>query len=75
MREDTHIGNVAGEEKKMMKLTEEQVAAMKAAQDAAAAAFWAYPSAEWQMGFQADWLQSQLGVSTATGPDGLVWGE
>lgn len=59
----------------MKELNAEQVSAMKAAQDAAAKSFWAYPGTRWQMQFQADWLQRTIGTSQAIGPDGLAWGE
>lgn len=44
---------------------------MKADTDAAANAFWAYPDAACQAAFQADWLQSQLGVDRAV-QEGLL---
>lgn len=59
----------------MTTITQKQVSAMKAAQDLEAAAFWAYPDAAWQAAFQADWLQDHVGVRSAQGPDGLVFGE
>lgn len=58
----------------MLQITSEQVAAMTAAQDSAAQEFWAYPSAEWQFGFQEQWLLEAFGEPRAQGPDGLVWG-
>lgn len=58
----------------MFQMTNQQAATMKADMDAAAAAFWAYPSDAWQAAFQTDWLQSQFGVDRAQGPDGLVFG-
>jgi hypothetical protein len=48
---------------------------MKDEQDRAAAGFYAYPDADWQVGFQASWLMARFGVSMAQGPDGLIWGE
>lgn len=56
-------------------LTEAQVAAMKAAMDKAMADFWLGRDAQWQMDFQADWLEEHMGTRSAIGPDGLVWGD
>lgn len=49
------------------------IAAMLAAQDAAAREFWAYPDAEWQMAFQAQWLVSH-GLPATVAHGGLTWG-
>jgi hypothetical protein len=40
----------------------------------AALAFWAFPSANWQASFAADWLLANCGTPCAVGPDGLLWG-
>lgn len=55
-------------------LTQSQVAAMMAAQDAAAAKFWAYPGQEWQTAFQENWLAEHGLPISAIGPDGLAYG-
>ena len=59
----------------MITLTNEQVHALKAAQDKAASQFWAYPDEEWQVGFQSQWLNKEIGSTIATDENGLVWGE
>ena len=56
-------------------LTQSQVAAMMAAQDTAAAKFWAYPGQDWQMAFQASWMSDHGLPPFAVGPDGLAYGE
>lgn len=58
----------------MNTITNNQLAAMKADMDAAAKSFFAYPSEDWQVAFQADWLQNQIGTPRAQSEDGLVWG-
>jgi hypothetical protein len=55
-------------------ITAAQLAAMRLAQDQAAAQFWAYPDAEWQAAFQAEWLMANLGVSCARDEEGRTWG-
>lgn len=55
-------------------LTHTETEALRAAQDAAAALYWAYPDAKWQENFQRAWLLENKEVPTATCPDGLVWG-
>jgi hypothetical protein len=58
----------------MNTITSAQLAAMKAAMDAAAAQFWAYPDQTWQANFQADWLEKHFCADRAVSDDGLVWG-
>lgn len=50
------------------------VADMLEAQDVAAAGFWAYPSAEWQNGFQANWLEAH-GWARTVRCEGCTYGE
>ena len=54
--------------------TSADIAALKAAQDAAAAVFWAYPDKDWQARFQAKWLRNQ-GFAPLVVVEGIVWGE
>lgn len=48
-------------------------AAAMAAMDQAAKAFWAYPNAEWQDAFLAQWMQTNetLGELEAESPEGF----
>ena len=48
-------------------ISESVYAAMRAAQDKAAASFWKYPDADWQLEFQRQWLQA-AGIA----PSGLA---
>ena len=59
----------------METLTNNEVADLRAAQDAAAALYWAYPDAKWQENFQQHWLWENKKVLAATCPDGLYWGK
>lgn len=43
----------------------EVIAAMEADKDAAAAAFWAYPSEGWQRSFEESWLRERGHLSAA----------
>ena len=56
-------------------LTINQENELRLAQDEAAAAFWAYPDAEWQINFQFSWLLSRFGIGCAEGPSGIFWGD
>lgn len=58
----------------MKTITQEQLSQMKAAQDAAASDFWAYPGDEWQVAFQEAWLRHHVGASAAKDEAGIVWG-
>ena len=49
------------------------LAEMLANQDAVASTFWAYPSAEWQMNFQACWLAAR-GLPLRVAHKGRVYG-
>ena len=49
------------------------LAEMLAEQDAVASTFWTYPSAEWQMDFQARWL-GERGWPLRVVCDGRVYG-
>ena len=51
----------------------DSLAAMLAEQDAMASTFWSYPSAEWQMNFQARWLGGR-GWPLRVVHDGRVYG-
>lgn len=50
----------------MLELTHDQMTRMLAHQDMAAEEFYGYPDEDWQVEFQADWLQAELGVPAAT---------
>jgi len=58
----------------MLKLTTKQTQALVAAQDTAAAHFWAYPDGAWQEAFQAVWLKENTGERIAVDMRGLLWG-
>lgn len=45
-------------------ITTELAAEMAAAMDAAASEFWAYPDEEWQLAFEAEWL-NERGIEAA----------
>jgi len=58
----------------MLKLTTNQTQALEAAQDTAAAHYWAYPDGAWQEAFQAEWLEKNTGERVAVDMRGLIWG-
>lgn len=60
----------------MNKITSEVEQALRAAQSAEEASFWAVPDTEWQAAFQAAWLQDKCGFTCAIGSESqLLWGE
>ena len=58
----------------IVKISATEVAELKEAQDTAAAAFWAYPQADWQISFQRAWLLDRIGQPVAECPEGFLWG-
>lgn len=58
----------------LVKISAEEVAALKEAQDTAAVAFWAYPDADWQIGFQKAYLLDTIAQPCAICPEGYLWG-
>ena len=60
----------------MNKITSEVEQALRAAQAAEEASFWACPDPEWQAAFQAAWLHEMFGFTCAIGAESqLLWGE
>lgn len=57
-----------------MQVSRETVDALRAAQAAWAAQFWAYPGEEAQFNFQAHWLVEHGHPEKVVCPDGLTWG-
>jgi len=58
----------------MKTITNDQLAAMMAEQDAAAKTYWAYPDQDWQISFQASWLLGEIGADQAIDDKGLLYG-
>lgn len=58
----------------LITLTHEVYAALRNAQAAWAAKYWAYPSPESQCQFQADWLFDAIGKWAALCPEGRLLG-
>lgn len=55
-------------------ITMKIVTEMLAAQNVAANEFWAYPDADWQLSFQAEWLESHGFPSCVFAENGCIYG-